>query len=236
MEIELLVQRFDPDGEGKPYTRRYALDLPPQASVLDALLTASEEQDPTLAFRRACRSGICGACGMRVNDRLVLGCQAPVGEAARGGAVEVAPLPNFPVLKDLVVDLDPFFEGLKAAMPWLVLDQAYDGRIPPGVNEMLEGPATCVLCGLCEADQPRGPGQAGGPAAWVKAYRFALDPRDALGRTRLKVLADLGLVKPEAVSRLARVCPKRIFLAGALDPGGPAVVAEGEEGKLAGGE
>lgn len=236
MEIELLVQRFDPDGEGKPYTQRYALELPPAASVLDALLAVADDQDPTLAFRRACRSGICGACGVRVNGRLVLGCQVPVGEAARGRVVEVGPLPGFPVLKDLVVDLDPFFEGLEKAMPWLVLDPSYDGRIPPEVAEAMEGPATCVLCGLCEADQPRAPGQPAGPAAWVKAYRFALDPRDLLGRTRLKVLADLGLVRQEAVNRLAQVCPKRIFLKGALDPGGPAVVAGGEERKLPGGE
>ncbi len=221
MPFTLIVQRFDPRGEGRAYPETFEVEVPAAASVLDALLVASEERDPTLAFRRMCRSGICGTCGMTVDGRPVLACQVALSDVAREGRVEVGPLPNFRVLKDLVVDIDPFFEGLQRALPWLVANPGYDGRIPPALLEAMEGPATCVLCGICEADQPRGPDEAAGPAAWVKAYRFALDPRDALGRTRLKVLADLGLVAPEALARLARVCPKNIFLKGALDPGGP---------------
>lgn len=221
MPLTLIVQRFDPAGEGRAYAETFEVEAPPAASVLDALLVAAEEQAPSLAFRRMCRSGICGTCGMTVNGRPVLACQVAADEVAREGRVEVAPLPHFRVLRDLVVDMDPFFEGLRRALPWLVANPGYDGRIPPAVSEAMETPATCVLCGICEADQPRAPGQAAGPAAWVKAYRFALDPRDALGRTRLKVLADLGLVSGDALTRLARVCPKNILLAGALDPGGP---------------
>ncbi len=236
MRIELIVSRFDPAGEGRRCEQRYRVDVGPAASVLDALLTVADEYDPTLAFRRMCRSGICGTCGMTVNGRPVLSCQARVNEAARDGVVEVGPLASFPVLKDLVVDMEPFFEGLKRALPWLVANPAYDGRIAPGVSEAMEGPATCVLCGICEADQPRGPGQAAGPAAWVKAYRFALDPRDMLGRTRLKVMADLGLVGAEASARLARACPKSIFLAGAAGADSRTVMPEGAERTLPGGE
>jgi succinate dehydrogenase / fumarate reductase, iron-sulfur subunit len=236
MRLTLAVRRFDPAGKGRAFTERFAVDLPEAASVLDALLEAAEAHDPSLAFRRTCRSGICGTCGMTVNGRPALSCQVQVGEAAATGEIEVGPLPNFRVLRDLVVDMDPFFEGLRRALPWLVLNPTYDGRIAPARSEAMEGPATCVLCGICEADQPRAPGQAAGPASWVKAYRFALDPRDALGSTRLEVMADLGLVSPESVTRLARVCPKRILLRGALDPGGPAVLEEGEERRLAGEE
>lgn len=221
MPLTLLVQRFDPSGDGRSYRASFEVEVPPAASVLDALLVAAEEQDPSLAFRRMCRSGICGTCGMTVNGTPVLSCQVAAAEVAREGRVEIGPLPHFRILRDLVVDMDPFFENLRAALPWLVANPGYDGRIPPAVSEAMEVPATCVLCGICEADQPREPGQAGGPAAWVKAYRFALDPRDALGRTRLKVLADLGLASADALARLARACPKNIFLRGALDPGGP---------------
>jgi succinate dehydrogenase / fumarate reductase iron-sulfur subunit len=236
MRLVLAVRRFDPAREGHAFTQTYDVEVAPSSSVLDALLEAAETQDPSLAFRRMCRSGICGTCGMSVNGRPLLSCQVPVGQAAREGEVEVAPLPNFRVLRDLVVDMDPFFEGLRRALPWLVPNPAYDGRIAPARSEAMEVPATCVLCGICESDQPRASGAAAGPAAWVKAYRFALDPRDALGATRLKVLADLGLVARESLDRLARVCPKNIFLAGALDPGGPLVLGEGEERALAGEE
>lgn len=213
MTYSLSVARFDPDRPGAGLRSEYEVAMRPEQTVYDALLKAREEIDPSLAFRGSCRSGICGGCAVAVNGRPQLCCQVALASAAAaGGPIRVDPLPNFPVLKDLVVDFDPFFDALQAALPWLVARPDYDGVQPPDVHQRLEGPAACILCGICEAELPRGSGQAAGPMGWVKAFRFAHDNRDALGQARLALFADLGLVSADAVRRLAQVCPKNILL------------------------
>lgn len=213
MTYRLSVARFDPQRSEPGVRSEYEVAMRPEQTVYDALLQVREDVDPGLAFRGSCRSGICGSCAVSVNGRPQLSCQVALGSAAAaGGPVRIDPLPAFTVLKDLVVDFDPFFDALHAALPWLVARPDYDGVQPPEVHQRVEGPAACILCGICEAEMPRGPGQATGPAGWVKAYRFAHDNRDALGRARLALFADLGLAPGEAVRRLAQVCPKNILL------------------------
>lgn len=238
MHVRLSVQRLDPDGEGRSYEQQYQVNLNPADTVLDGLLAVSEEQDPTLAFRRMCRSGICGACGMLVNGKPVLSCQARFADLAGDNAgaeaesvvVSVEPLPGFPVLRDLVVDMDPLFDSLRTSVSWVVPDSSYDGKISPETVAAMSEAARCILCGLCEGAVPSD-SPAGGPVTWLKAYRFALDPRDALGKTRLKMLEHLGLAHPQALEMLACTCPKQIL----IDPE-KLVLAAGEEDRLAGAE
>ena len=252
--MRVAVQRFDPAQDQKPRWAVYEVALSARQTVLDGLLRIAEELDPTLAFRRMCRSGICGACGAVVNGRPVLMCQTLAGEAAgrrrlaagddaaaasaargaagadgaggvwsgvaSGGAEQadlvIEPLPHFRVLKDLVVDLEPFLTALERLHAWVVPRAGYDGRLPREVAQKLWGVAPCVLCGICAA-VPGAPGAsemavaaAAHPAALARALRVAFDPRDELGLLRLRLFGELGLLAPQVARFLREVCPKGV--------------------------
>lgn len=211
MDVVLKVSRFDPVKDAAPSFQEFALDIAETGTVLDCLLLACE-QDPTLSFRRSCRSAICGSCAVRINGAPALACQTLVNQATeRSRLITLEPLPHFKQLKDLVVDIDPFLESLRATVPWLILRQGYEGRMSPAIARNLEGPATCILCGVCTAALDED-GQLK-PAAVVKTWRLAQDPRDALGMDRIRLLD----IPPEAlkalVSNLKLTCPKGITVA-----------------------
>jgi succinate dehydrogenase / fumarate reductase, iron-sulfur subunit len=208
MEMVLKICRFDPKQDSVPYFQEFVLTLEGTQTVLDALLLAWQ-QDPSLSFRRSCRSAICGSCAVRINGQAALACQTLMQKASSGGGpIIVEPLPHFRQLKDLVVDLEPFFESLKVAVPWLVMRDDYDGRMTPEVARRLEDPAKCILCGICNAETHET--MAVKPAAMVKALRLAQDPRDAVGLHRLRLLQ----VPPEVLrlflKDLPEICPKEI--------------------------
>lgn len=211
MQVSLDVHRYSPLDES-PRADRFVLDLPPDATLLQALMRAREE-DPTLAFRGTCRSGICGGCALNVDGEPRLACQVLVGEVARDARpVELAPLPHFRALRDLVVDIDPLLEILQSAQAWLLPRPDHDGRMDPEAARRAEAAAPCILCGICEA-AIRWPGDdAPNTIGLVKAYRFATDPRDALGLARLETVGDLGLIPEDFVERLRALCPKQIRL------------------------
>jgi succinate dehydrogenase / fumarate reductase iron-sulfur subunit len=210
METVIKICRFDPERDTVPTFQEFAMDLEGTQTVLDALLLAWQ-QDPSLSFRRSCRSAICGSCAVRINGRPALACQTLMQQAsAHGGPIIVEPLPHFRQLKDLVVDLEPFFDSLKAVVPWLVLRDDYDGRMTPEVARRLEGPATCILCGICDADFDE-TGQVK-PAALVKALRLTQDPRDAAGTHRLRLLQTPPEILKLFVKELPEKCPKGITI------------------------
>ncbi len=210
MRLTLNIARFDPQTDEKPYCRDYPVDWERHETVLDMLLKA-RQQDPSLAFRRSCRSGICGSCAMRIGGRSRLACQTLVREAAGdGGVLSIEPLPGFRQLRDLVVDLDPFFEALKRVLPWVITVPHHDGLISPEDAARIEPPATCILCGVCDAEMhPEGRAT---PAALVKNVRLAVDPRDALRGERMKItgLTEAGMHTFREL--LVSVCPKGIKL------------------------
>ncbi|MEN6439972.1 MAG: 2Fe-2S iron-sulfur cluster-binding protein [Syntrophobacter sp.] len=212
MDVALKICRFDPETDTCARMQEFAVSLAENRTVLDALLLAWE-QDPTLSFRRSCRSAICGSCAILINGQPALACQTLIRKAtATGGPLTLEPLPHFRQLKDLVVDLEPLFESLKAAVPWLLLDDRYNGRMTPEAVCKIENPATCILCGICQADL----GQAEiKPAGVVKALRFALDPRDTLGKHRLRLLQLPPEVLRLFVAQLPRNCPKGIDISSA---------------------
>jgi succinate dehydrogenase / fumarate reductase, iron-sulfur subunit len=214
MEVTLKICRFDPEKDAVPYFQQVAVSVEGNQTVLDALLLAWQ-QDISLSFRRSCRSAICGSCAILINGRPALACQTLIKNAAEGeGPVVLEPLPHFRQLKDLVVDLEPLFESLKAAVPWLLLRDDFEGRMEPEVVRELENPATCILCGICQADLDEGEHHEHGehikPAAVVKALRFSLDPRDALGIHRLRLLQLPPEVLKLFIRQLPRNCPKSI--------------------------
>lgn len=208
MEIALSVCRFDPERDTGPFFQEYRVDVKTTQTVLDAVILAWQ-QDPSLSFRRSCRSAICGSCAVTINGRPALACQTLISKAtADDTRIVLEPLPHFRQLKDLVVDFDPFFESLKSTVPWLILRRDYDGCMPPDVARQLENPATCILCGICGAE-PAAEGWLK-PAGLIKALRFSQDPRDVLGEERLKLLNVPREVLRLFVKRLPEKCPKGI--------------------------
>jgi succinate dehydrogenase / fumarate reductase iron-sulfur subunit len=175
-----------------------------QRMVLDVLLEIRDLQDGSLAFRHSCRSGIGGSCAMMINGRPKLACQTKLAEVAKDGLIRLEPMAGFRVLRDLIVDIDPFLESLKAIVPWLVLRPNHNGRMSPEALAEIEAMGICILCGACEVGET----QAGtGLAALAKTYRSE----------RIKVAVDLGLLKWPPYQGFAAKCPKGIeFEAGVI--------------------
>lgn len=222
MEATITISRFDPDHDTAPHLRSYRMEVRESDTVLNVLMDLAADCDPGIAFRRACRSGICGACAMQINGEPHLACETLVSEVSRGGEIIIEPLPHFRVIKDLVVDIDGFLESLKAVVPWLVLDPAYDGRMDNERVLELEKANECILCGICRADETVGesdPRARLNPAAAVKAFRITFDPRDALGIARAKIARDLGLLDRPLDTAGRLHCPKGIDFGGQIIPG-----------------
>jgi succinate dehydrogenase iron-sulfur subunit len=192
VNVALKVWRFDPDS-GERELRDYELDAPDWACLLDVLDLIKDKLDGTLAYRKSCRMMICGSCGMRMDGRAVLACKErmkPIVE--RGHVPVISPMGNLPVVKDLVVDMDPFWGKIRAMKPWL----------EPGYDEVLEKEriisqqemnaihkeALCIMCGCCvsECNSMEADPEFLGPAALAKGFRFVGDPRDAADVERLE--------------------------------------------------
>lgn len=224
VRVNLRVQRFDPRHDREPSWARYRIEIPGHQTVLDALLLVERDLDPTLAFRRTCRSGICGACAALVNGKPALLCHVLVaslaatpGEGETESEVVIEPLPGFRILKDLVVDVEPMVGALGELEAWLVPSERYDGLLMPEVAQRLWSPAQCVLCGICASDSSVGP-SVRAPAA-IRALRLAHDPRDRVGLGRLERLGQLGALDGEFADRLRQVCPKAIDIRPLLPAG-----------------
>lgn len=208
MEVTLKICRFDPNKDTTPHSQAFKVNVEEHQTVLDALILAWQ-QDLTLSFRRSCRSSICGSCAIQINGTPRLACQTLVRQAADNGSpIVLDPLPHFSQIKDLVVDLEAFFDSLRATVPWLILQESYQGNMDPEVARKLEGPATCILCGICGANMD---GTAKNEtAAWVKAMRLTMDSRDALGKHRIRLLQVPRDVLKLFIKELPDRCPKGI--------------------------
>ncbi len=221
IEVKVTLTRFDPGRDAAPYPQSYAMEVRENQTILDLLLDLAADHDPTVAFRRACRSGICGTCAVTINGVPKLACETLVSEVLNGHEIAIGPLPHFRVLKDLVVDIDRFLDSLRNVVPWLVLKPEFQGRMSQSEVRHLEKSGECILCGVCQADGavPEGDPRAElNPAAMVKAFRLGFDPRDTLGAERAKLVRDLGLLnRPlDGAGRLG--CPKQIDFAGQIVP------------------
>lgn len=209
------ILRFDPASDDKSYYQEYTLDVPEGMTVLEALLRIQAEQDGTLAFRYACRGAVCGSCAMVINSHMDLACRSQV----RGLGAEtiiVDPLPNLPVLKDLVVDMEPFFEKDVAVQPWLQPagpDPEHERLVDPVQWAEAEPYTNCILCACCHGVCPaaeRDP-QYLGPAALAKHYRFLADVRDAADDARVALVdSEQGVWGCDMVWNCVEVCPKGV--------------------------
>ena len=209
------VERHDPDSGQPVRVQEYSVGVPAGGTVLEALLRIQSEQDGSLAFRYACRGAVCGSCAMLINGDVALACRTQVA-SLDSDVVTIGPLPNLPVLKDLVVDLGPFFEKDEAVTPWLRpgdADPERERRVPPDEWSEAEPYTNCILCASCHGVCPvpeRDPEYLG-PAALAKHYRFLADPRDGADDDRLKLVdGEHGVWGCDTVWRCVRVCPKGV--------------------------
>ena len=217
MEVKLKVKRFDPEqpDTSKRY-QQYQLDMPESATVLDALIEVREFHDGTLSLRCSCRSAICGSCTMRINGHARLACKIQARSlAAEGDEIVVEPAGNLPVVKDLVVDMAPFWDKIRAVKPWLQPAGPPPEReylVPNETMSALGEVMNCIMCGACVADCTvlEVDKTFLGPAALAKAWRFAGDPRDA-DPARLRELSEpSGVWDCTRCNVCVEVCPKDV--------------------------
>jgi len=219
VEARLRVRRYDPSTDGTPTYQSYAIEVAGSATILDTLLKIREQVDGTLAFRCACRSAICGSCAMRVNGVSRLACKTKVvSVAARGQEVTVEPLANLPVIKDLVADMEPFYDKMRAVIPWLEIDPAKrmplrEYLVDAARSMKLSQYAACIQCAVCYSACPivAIDDRYLGPAALTKAFRFCHDPRDDGTALRLaRVAQEQGLWRCHTIFSCAEQCPKAV--------------------------
>ena len=196
MQIRLQIQRSDP-ASGETRLQLYELEARREATLLDCLEQIKDELDGTLAFRRSCREGICGSCAVRIDGRTVLACRTPVAKLVAGGRVPtVTPIGNLAVVRDLVVEMEPMWQKMRAVEPFLrpTSDAPADGRetvVAPARLEAVRKEALCINCGACvsECDVMTMSPEFLGPHALAKAWRLVGDPREQVTKPRLKALS-----------------------------------------------
>jgi succinate dehydrogenase / fumarate reductase iron-sulfur subunit len=198
-EYTLKLRRYDPQTGEAPYWQEFTVDLEGHRSVLEAILKARAEEDGSIGIRCSCRAAICGSCGVRVNGKPGLACHTHLDKAQKAagdGPIEVEPMGNMPVIRDLIVDMDAVhWKKIQRVTPWLLNKEPVPEReyIVPHEN-MVDVTQTmaCIQCGACVSDclSMEVDPLFVGPAALAKAYRFVGDPRDAQQRERLEDLSE----------------------------------------------
>lgn len=215
-EIQLRVRRGGGADDSEESYQTYRLRARPRMTVLDALVAIQNGEDPSLGYRYSCRVGMCGTCAIRVNGRPRWACRTRLD--ALGERVTLEPLTNFPVLRDLAVDMTPFFDKMKRARAWAEPTGAAasePARIPPESRERgrIEPHIECITCGICySACTMVGHDPAFlGPAALNRAYTLVCDSRDEMGPDRLTDVADEhGIWRCHSQFNCTEACPKGI--------------------------
>ena len=210
------VTRFDPDHDELPRTQTYEIPVRGDWKVLDALNYIKDEVDPSLSHRWSCRMAVCGSCGMQVNGEPKLTCKTALSDY--GDNVEIEPLANFPVIRDLVVELEGFMEKFKAVKPWILTAKeraAEDGPTTQSPDELdaFKQFSMCINCMLCYAACPVVGNEPDflGPAALALGHRYNQDTRDEGAAERNEVFRDEGGVFAcSYANECSNVCPKNV--------------------------
>jgi len=220
MKYTLRIKRFNPEKDDKPWWGEYTVEAEPTDRVLDALHYVKWRHDGTLALRRSCAHGICGSDAMRINGENRLACQVLLRDLKQPIIVE--PLLGFDVIKDLVVDMEPFFAQYRSIMPYLVNSDPvpYRERLQsPEDRERFDDTTKCILCAACTTSCPSFWANKNfiGPAAIVQAHRFIFDSRDQAAAERLAILSSRdGVFGCRTIFNCTRACPRGIKVTKAI--------------------
>ena len=213
--LTLRIKRFQKERDPRQWIETFQVEIRKGMNLLEALLRIQDEQDGTLSFRYSCRGAVCGSCAMRVNGKDVLACRTHVEDLLEKSAL-IEPLPFFPVIRDLIVNLSTFFDHYRKIEPYLkgkpvspqveyLMDEEKRKEIDPYIN--------CILCGICFGTCPafeKDP-EFLGPAMLAKAYRFLADPRDRRREEILRAVnAQQGVWGCKTVFNCVNVCPKEV--------------------------
>lgn len=217
------IYRFDPDTRETPRWDVFEIDLGACGPmVLDALFLIKNAVDPSLAFRRSCREGVCGSCAMNIGGRNTLACTKAIEELP-AGVVTISPLPHQPVIKDLVPDLTAFAAQYAAIEPWLQVKAPGPGAEhlqSPADRAKLDGLYECILCACCSTACPSywwNGDKFLGPAALLQSYRWIADSRDDNAAGRLDALDDVfKLYRCHTIMNCVQICPKGLNPAKAI--------------------
>jgi succinate dehydrogenase / fumarate reductase iron-sulfur subunit len=229
MKVELKIRRFNPEKDSKSWWDSYSFDdVSRNDSVLDVLHKVKWERDGTLALRRSCAHGVCGSDAMRINGANALACKTLIARLTKEGSdvvsIQVEPILGLKVLKDLIVDMEPFFEHYRSVMPYFV----NESPVPANGRERLQSPedrarfddtTKCILCAACTTACPSfwANDKYIGPAAIVQAHRFIFDSRDEGFNERLDVVGDtFGVWKCRTIFDCTNACPRDIEVTRAI--------------------
>ncbi|WP_369602956.1 succinate dehydrogenase iron-sulfur subunit [Hahella sp. SMD15-11] len=214
--MKVSVYRYNPDVDEAPYMQDIEVEIPEgkDLMVLD-VLGLIKEKDPTLAYRRSCREGVCGSDGMNMNGKNGLACITALSEVVKNNTLVLRPLPGLPVIRDLVVDMTLFYKQYEKIKPYLINDTP-----PPAIERLqsiedrakLDGLYECILCACCSTACPSfwwNPDKFVGPSGLLQAYRFLADSRDTATEERLSDLDDpFSVFRCRGIMNCVAVCPK----------------------------
>lgn len=226
--MKVSIYRYNPEIDREPYMQDFEVDVQGRDMMVLDLLELLKEQDPTLAFRRSCREGVCGSDGMNIAGKNGLACITPLSATAPGvlegkKTLVIRPLPGLPVIRDLAVDMTMFYNQYEKIKPFLINDTpapAIERLQSPEDRAKYDGLYECILCACCSTNCPSfwwNPEKYLGPAALLQSYRFLADSRDTATEERLNALTDpFSLFRCRGIMNCVSVCPKGLNPAKAI--------------------
>lgn len=220
MQVTVEIYRHDPE-TGASRFDTFVKDVHPKDRVLDVMMDIKDNDDGTIAFRKSCAHGVCGSDALQINGTNRLACQTLIQDL-KSDRVKIEPLKGLKVLRDLVVDMDPFFNGLKQVTPYFVpKTTAPVSEQPQSIAErqIFDDTTKCIMCGACTSSCPSfwSNGDYLGPATFVKAHRFIFDSRDGGDAARLEALDDRdGLWRCHSIYNCTDACPRDIKITQAI--------------------
>ncbi|NYV75987.1 succinate dehydrogenase iron-sulfur subunit [Streptomyces sp. UH6] len=221
--VTFRVRRFNPEVSAEAQWQDFTLEMDPKERVLDGLHKIKWDLDGTLTFRRSCAHGICGSDAMRINGKNRLACKTLIKDISPEKPITVEPIKGLTVLKDLVVDMEPFFQAYRDVMPFLITKDTNEPtreRLQSAEDrERFDDTTKCILCAACTSSCPVfwNDGQYFGPAAIVNAHRFIFDSRDEAGEQRLEILNDRdGVWRCRTTFNCTDACPRGIEITKAI--------------------
>ncbi|MGW1157317.1 succinate dehydrogenase iron-sulfur subunit [Streptomyces sp. NPDC002513] len=221
--VTFRVRRFNPEVSAEATWEDFQLEIDPKERVLDGLHKIKWDMDGTLTFRRSCAHGICGSDAMRINGKNRLACKTLIKDINPETPITIEPIKGLTVLKDLVVDMEPFFQAYRDVMPFLIAKDTNEPtreRLQSAEDRArFDDTTKCILCAACTSSCPVfwNDGQYFGPAAIVNAHRFIFDSRDDAGEQRLEILNDKdGVWRCRTTFNCTDACPRGIEVTKAI--------------------